>query len=199
MKLEIINILKVSWPTIAVVASIASIMRITYIIRSDRRGFCLHEEIFNLLFIVYLILLFKLVTSQEISTGGANLTPFKEILRYKYGSNEFYRQVIGNILLFIPLGYFATGFCKIKGFPGIIIVSLLSSVTIEIVQHFIGRCVDIDDVILNVCGGIFGFLLYIGLNAIKNHLPKIFRKDWFYNLLSILIVILIVLYLIKLF
>ena len=76
-------------------------------------------------------------------------------------------------------------------------MSLLASSVIETVQHFIGRTFDIDDIILNVVGGIVGFLLYTGLSAIKNHLPKFMQKDWIYNVISILIIALIVIYIIK--
>ena len=32
---------------------------------------------------------------------------------------------------------------------------------------------NIDDLILNIVGGILGFLIYIALNAIRNHLPNL--------------------------
>lgn len=189
MESTIIDVIKMSWPTVVIVSSILIIMRVTYIIKSENKKFYLHEEIFTLLFIIYLLVLFRLVTSQDISGGGTNLIPFKEINRYPFGSIYFYKQVFGNILLFVPLGYFATSFCKIKGLGGITIIALLSSTIIESVQHYIGRCFDVDDIILNVVGGIIGFLLYKVLIAIRNHLPKIFKKDWFYNILSIIVLL----------
>ena len=73
------------------------------------------------------------------------------------------------------------------------IISLVTSLTIEFVQYRIGRSFDIDDIILNVVGGILGFLLYIGLNAIKKHLPEIFQKDIVYNLIVIILVALAIL------
>ena len=197
MKAAIIEVMRLTWPTIAIVAVIISIMRIVYLFNSDRKGFMLHKELYNLIFIIYILILFQLVTSQDLSGGGTNLTPFKEILRYKIGSKEFYKQVIGNIILFIPLGYFASDKCKIKKFFGITIISLVSSTTIEFVQKFIGRSFDVDDIILNVLGGICGYLLLVGVRAIRNRLPKMFKSDWFYNLLSIIFIILVVLYLLK--
>ena len=139
MKAAIRETINMSWPTIAIVVSILIIMRVAYLINGERKKLVLHEELFILMFIVYLLILFRLVTSQDLPGGGTNLIPFKEIMRYKVGTNSFYRQVVGNILLFIPLGYFATSFCKIKKLWGITVVSLLSSFTIECVQHFIGR------------------------------------------------------------
>ena len=46
----------------------------------------------------------------------------------------------------------------------------------------------------NVVGGIVGFLIYTALNAIRNHMPKFLQRDWFYNLLSVLLLIALVLY-----
>ena len=197
MESAIRSVIKMSWPTLVIVLTIVVILRVTYIMTSDKRKFCLYEEIFEILFLAYLVLLFQLVTSQDLPGGGTNLMPFREILRYDIGTKAFYKQVFGNILLFIPLGYFATSYCKIKGLGTITLVSLLSSLTIEVTQHYIGRTFDIDDIILNVVGGIIGFLIYTALNAIRNHMPKFLQRDWFYNLLSVLLLIALVLYVYK--
>ena len=101
--------------------------------------------------------------------------------------------------MFVPLGYYATSYCKIKNLGTITIISLLASSVIETVQHFIGRTFDIDDIILNVVGGIIGFVLYISLSAIKKHLPRFMQKDWIYNILSLAIIALIVLYIVKVY
>ena len=164
MKHEIRNVLEMTWPTLVIVVSIVVVLRLTYVFRGERKRFVLHEEIFDLLFLVYLIILWQLVTGQDLNVnGGTNFMPFREILRYDYGTLSFYKQVFGNILLFIPLGYFATSYCRI----------------------------------LNVVGGIIGFLLYKGLSSIKKHLPDFLQKDWIYNILSVLFVGLIIFYLIK--
>lgn len=197
MESAVRSVIKMSWPTLVIVVTIVVILRVTYIMTSDKRKFCLYEEIFELLFLAYLVLLFQLVTSQDLPGGGTNLMPFREILRYEVGSRAFYKQVFGNILLFIPLGYFATSYCKIKSLGTITLVSLLSSLTIEVTQHYIGRTFDIDDIILNVVGGIVGFLLYTALNAIRNHMPKFLQRDWFFNLLSIIVLIVLGLYVYK--
>ncbi len=195
------EVILISWPSLAVLLSIVIIMKATRYFSGDEKiHVVIHEEIFNLFFITYLLMLFQLVTSQDIQAyNSTNLVPFKEILRYDVGSKLFYKQVIGNILMFIPFGYFVTSYCKIKGLGKITIVSILSSLVIEWVQHFIGRSFDVDDIILNVLGGVIGFLLYISLNAIRNHLPSFLRKDWFLDLLSILVLLLAVFYIVKVF
>ena len=217
MKHEIRNVLEMTWPTLVIVVSIVVVLRLTYVFRGERKRFVLHEEIFDLLFLVYFQIYYSfflfLVPLHHLFLLHLNFhfflflfslflffpyfMPFREILRYDYGTLSFYKQVFGNILLFIPLGYFATSYCRIKNLGVITIVSLLSSSVIEVVQHFIGRSFDIDDIILNVVGGIIGFLLYRGLSSIKKHLPDFLQKDWIYNILSVLFVGLIIFYLIK--
>lgn len=194
MRNAVIEVVNMSWPTVVIVSSVLIIMRVTLLVKGERRGFVLHEELLNLMFVIYLIALFELVTSQDLPGGGINLTPFREILRYDYGTSAFYKQVFGNILLFMPFGYFVSRYCRLKSTFVVAIISLITSGVIECTQHFIGRCFDVDDIILNTIGGILGFLVYIGLNAIKNHLPKFLRRKWFYNILSIIVVVLMILY-----
>lgn len=199
MESAIREVVNMSWPTLVIVIAIILILKVTYYFKGEKRTFCLHEDIMDLLFLLYLIMLFQLVTSQDLAGGGTNLSPFKEIFRYEVGSSLFYRQVVGNIAMFVPLGYFASRYCKIKDFLTIFLVTLLSSGVIETVQYFIGRCFDIDDIILNVVGGVFGFLLYIALSAINKHLPKVLQKDWFYNLLCIAIIAFLVICVLRIY
>ena len=168
-------------------------MRIFYIKNSGKK-FILHEELLLLLFVAYILMLFDLVTSRDVYLSGTNLVPFKEILRYSIGSENFNRQVIGNIILFIPLGFFFTYYTRIKKIGSITIIAALISFTIETVQKYIGRSFDIDDIILNVVGGIIGFLIYVGLDAIKKKLPDVFRRNWFYAFLTLVLIVLLVLY-----
>ena len=94
------------------------------------------------------------------------------------------------------IGFFAAYYTKMKKLGSITLISFLVSLTIEVVQKYIGRSFDIDDILLNVLGGILGFLVYIGLDAIRKKLPGIFQKDAFYSFLTLLLVVVVVLYLI---
>ena len=197
MQKTLIEVINLSWPTLVIVLSILIILRVTYFIKHDKK-LILHEEIFNLAFFAYILVLFQLVTEQDIYVGGSfNLRPFQEIFRYEVGSFNFYKQVVGNILMFVPLGFFATNYCNLKGLGGVSIIVLLSSVIIEITQYFIGRCFDIDDILLNVVGGIVGFLLCIALDAIKRRLPKFLQKDAVYSIFSVVVIVAIVVYSLK--
>ena len=191
MESAIRDVVNMSWPTLVIVIAIILILKVTYYFKGERKTFCLHEELMDLLFLLYLIMLFQLVTTQDLAGGGTNLSPFKEIFRYEVGSNLFYRQVVGNIALFVPLGYFASRYCKINDFLTIFFVTLLSSGVIETVQYFIGRCFDIDDIILNVAGGFIGYLIFIICDTLESHLPAFFSTDLFKNILTIILCVII--------
>ncbi len=194
IKSTFFEVLNTTWPTLVIFLTIIILLRVFTILNTSKK-FILHEEVLLLLFITYILFLFELVTSRDVYMNGTNLVPFREMFRYPVGSENFNRQVIGNILLFMPFGFFATYYTKIKKISSISFMSILVSLTIEVVQKYIGRSFDVDDIILNVVGGILGFLVYIGLDAIRKKLPSIFQKDGFYNFLSILLVIIICLYL----
>lgn len=194
IKSTFFEVLNTTWPTLVIFLTIIILLRVFTILNTSKK-FILHEELLLLLFITYILFLFELVTSRDVYMNGTNLVPFREMFRYPVGSENFNRQVIGNILLFMPFGFFATYYTKIKKISSISFMSILISLTIEVVQKYIGRSFDVDDIILNVVGGILGFLVYIGLDAIRKKLPSIFQKDGFYNFLSILLVIIICLYL----
>ncbi len=180
------------WPMLTIFLVIIATVRIAAI-RSNNEKFVFYKEFTNLLFIVYVLLLYELLTRSELNhVSGYNLAPFTEIFRYKIGSNAFYINVVGNIVLFIPFGYFISSYIKPKKILPILLVSAISSATVEFVQLCIGRSFDVDDIILNTLGAIIGFLLYVALNAIKKYLPSIFGKDIIYNILCVIILILIV-------
>ena len=192
MKQEIMSMLRVSWPIMAIILAMVIIIRVAYF-RNHKKKVSLLNEIMLLLFVTYILILFQLVTYENNGFNGVNLIPFKEILRYEFGSKEFTRQVIGNIILFIPFGFFITYYANIKNIGSAFFTTVAASIVIETVQYFIGRSFDIDDIILNVVGGIIGFLLFVALDAIKKHLPALFQKDIIYVVLSILLLVFILL------
>ena len=180
------------WPMLIIILVIIVTLRITYFLTKKKR-FQLHKEIIYLITIIYILCLFHVVTFQDTNYGVSNFIPFKEIFRYDIGSPKFMRNVIGNIMLFIPYGFLASYLLKNKKFSVISILTIIVSLTIETVQYYIGRVFDIDDIILNFIGGISGFLIYVGLDAIKNKV-KILRNDTVLDILIIIILALIIIY-----
>ena len=183
------NVVNGALPMLIIFIVVICTVRISYI-RTTNEKVVLHNEILNLLFIIYVLLLFELLTGTENSLGsGINYIPFKEIMRYKFGSKMFIYNVLGNILIFVPFGYFISRYIKPKKVWPIIIDALITSVTVETVQLKIGRSFDIDDVMLNIVGGVVGYFVYVALDAIYKHLPKILQKDFIYDVLSLIILI----------
>ena len=193
IKETIVEIFDNIWPMIVIFSFILVSLRITAII-CNKEKLILHKELFSLMFFIYILILFYIVTFQDNNYGFVNFTPFKEMFRYEFGTNLFYKNIVGNILLFMPLGLFVSTFIKIKSGIPILVVSTISSLSIEFTQMAIGRVFDIDDVILNIFGGILGYFVYIGLKAIRNKLPSILKKDWFLNIVIVTILIILILY-----
>ena len=181
------------WPVIIIITVIACSLRIAYLIKNHQK-FCFYKEIFVLLFILYVMCLFEIVTLQDQNYGLSNYIPFKEIFRYEGGSSLFVKNIIGNVLLFLPYGYFASEYIKSKKAWPICLLTTLVTITIEFVQLNIGRTFDIDDVILNTLGGLLGYLLYRLIEKVKVKLPKVFKTEGFINFFVILILIISIIY-----
>lgn len=183
--------LESSWPMLTLFVVILAVMKISQII-INKEKIVFYKEFYDLLMIIYVLLLYQMLLSTENASSGINLIPFREITRYTIGSKLFFYNVIGNIALFIPFGYFVSDKIKAKKTHQIIIVSAIISLTAELIQYKIGRAFDIDDILLNVTGAIIGFIIYILIQEIKKHLPKILQNNIFYNILSILVILIIV-------
>ncbi len=182
------------WPMLTVFITAIALIRFFYL-QSHKEKFCLHKELSYLFAIIYIWLLFEILLMSELnSASGVNLTPFSEILRYKVGSKMFNYNVLGNIIIFLPFGYLIGEYVNPKKIWPVLITTFLTSMVIEIVQLKVGRSFDIDDILLNVVGGIIGYLLYIGISAINRHLPDIFKSDMFYNILWIVVIVLFGIY-----
>lgn len=192
IKQTFMEVLPDVWPMLIIITVIISSLRITYLITKHKK-FLLHKEIIYLLAIIYILCLFHVVTFQDINYGESNFVPFKEIFRYSFGSRKFIRNVLGNIILFIPFGFLSSYLLKNRHLSVVTILTLIASGTIETVQYYIGRVFDIDDIILNLIGGIVGFLIFIGLDAIRNKV-KIFKNDTVLDILIIIILVLVMVY-----
>ncbi len=70
------------------------------------------------------------------------------------------KHFFGNLFLFLPFGLLLPFFKPGTGFWKTVLWGLIGTVTIEVVQPFLGRCGDINDVILNFAGCAVSALLY---------------------------------------
>lgn len=149
-----------TWPMIALTCVVLIALRLTYLLKNKQK-FVIGNEAMMLTFIIYILCLFQIVTSQDVSgVHGINLTIFKELTRYQIGSRLFYRNIVGNIIMFIPFGFFTSYYLKLDKKRFIFYLALIVSVVIELIQLKIGRAFDVDDIILNMVGSLLGYFLY---------------------------------------
>lgn len=97
-----------------------------------------------------------------------NLVPFVWVTNtYEMGWKNMIEQLLLNIAMFVPYGILLPIVSdKMERFLKTAGVVFATTLTIEIVQYFIGRSADIDDVIMNLLGGIIGYLLYCVMRRI---------------------------------
>ena len=181
------------WPNLIICLIIITSLRITYLIKYKVKV-VFYKEILMLGFIMYVITLFEVVTFQDVSWSSSNFIPFKEMLRYEFGTKLFFKNVIGNMIMFIPFGFFTSYFLKLKKFYSIFFLTLLTSITIETTQLLIGRVFDIDDIFLNIIGGLVGYFIFKIIYKFK-----FLKKEIIYNIIISVAIILIILYLVGVF
>lgn len=191
-------VLEITWPMLFVSLVLFISIRVSYLLRNKEK-FIFHKEVFLLLFASYILCLFQVVTSQDINTStGNNFIPFVEILRYEPFGRLFIKNIIGNVIMFIPYGFFVSKYASGKNFILNLFLIFLASLSIECTQLAIGRIFDVDDIILNVFGGIIGYTIYVFFDNLYNSLPRVFRKNWFLNFISFMLLASIITFIILL-
>ena len=96
--------------------------------------------------------------------GTANFVPFKTIKMYiKYADRlNSFENLAGNILAFVPFGILFPIIRKRKsGLLDVFANALVLVLGIEVFQLFSAfGAFDVDDILLNCCGAILGWILY---------------------------------------
>ena len=183
------GVINFTWPMVIISVIIMVSFRICYLIKSKEK-LVLYKELSMLIFGIYILCLFQVVTFQDdVSWATNNFIPFKEIMRYNITSRLFFKNVLGNMIMFLPFGFFVSYYLKSEKLTLPLFLILIASVSIEVVQLLIGRVFDVDDIILNILGGLMGYGIYFILKRIGERLPNFVRKEWFLNVLSVVILI----------
>lgn len=183
------SVIDMTWPMVIISIVVLVSLRIAYLIK-NRKHLTLYKELLMLSFIIYILCLFQVVTFQDdVTWSSNNFVPFREIFRYNFGSRLFLKNVLGNVILFLPFGLFASYYLDIKKPYLTFILTLIASVSIEVVQMIIGRVFDIDDIILNVIGGTIGFYIYSLIRKIWNKLPNFMKSEVFLDIVAVIILL----------
>jgi len=135
-----------------------------------------HNLLLYSVFSFYIVILLALLFTKRYSFRSLNLIPFHSIISYLSGqdiiSHSFaLSNVLGNVILFVPLGVYLTLFNRDKNFYKNFLWIILFSIFAEIMQYILSVGVsDVDDVILNGLGGAIGIAFYKILFLIfENH------------------------------
>ncbi|NLW79177.1 MAG: VanZ family protein [Ruminococcaceae bacterium] len=166
-----------------------ALVRFLYL-RTKKKPWAWPRELILCLFVVFMVgllaLVFQPATNYNVNSGASiptvfqrfaswqdiNLIPFTTIAGYFTAGldTRFVVNIVANVLMFSPLG-----FClpllwrRWQSALKTIGLGLGFSVLIECTQLFIGRSVDVDDVILNTLGVAIGYGLYA---LFRKKLPK---------------------------
>ena len=135
-----------------------------------------YHEIALLLFVSFIAGLASQTLLSEVTFGadgivihGGNhytaLMPFRVVcytwndLVVNHSAKSLLIDVLGNIVMFMPFGFFVPLLWRVSGKTSAA-VGFLVSLSIELTQLFLPRWTDIDDLILNTSGTLLGLLLY---------------------------------------
>lgn len=132
------------------------------------------------IFLLYCLLMFWLLLGQRMDSldflrdsgeSRYNLIPLQTIRWYlslpKITTNMYllhhgYINLLGNVIMFIPLGLLLPGVYKpMKRFWSFLLAATVGIAAMEVLQLLsgLGIC-DVDDLILNLFGALIGYLFY---------------------------------------
>ena len=150
--------------------------------------------LYSIIIVKMIIFKYPLTTLAEISQSwgegfirqgieSANFIPFKTIAMYihYYGSMNSFENLLGNILVFIPLGMILPKAFRIfDHFVWILFFSFVFIADLELFQ-LVTRFgeFDVDDIILNMAGVMIGFAIYKIM--LKVRLQSILRNEGIYE------------------
>lgn len=87
----------------------------------------------------------------------------------------FLINFIGNICLFIPIGFCVPLLWNKSSFRKTVLIGFLVSLFIEVCQFPQARGTDVDDLWINTLGAVIGYLLYVGVARLASEFALKFR------------------------
>ncbi len=122
------------------------------------------------LFVTYLLALMKITAIRQAGPGDLSfqrgwesiqlLPLITTVMELKDGLWAFVYPVLGNIIWFLPFGFFLRWLWREWSWKGCLLLSAVLSLSIEISQWLLGSGIsDVDDLIFNVSGALIGWWL----------------------------------------
>ncbi len=116
-----------------------------------------------IVFIIYVVVVLNItLLSRTPSVRRRMLTPFWEYRELIYGMDRLYwfGQIIGNIVMLMPLGIFLCLMYRRLNAIHIGIIGCAFSTFIETTQYFTGRgLLEFDDIFHNTLGAVIGYFI----------------------------------------
>ena len=150
----------------------------TNIGRRVREPIDFRNEWVRLLLFCYLMMLFTQTFADYGTESEWRLVPFQmigeqtaECFRSTTGVRAFLLNIVGNIAVFVPIGWL-TAILSGGRFFQTLKVGFFLSLFIEIVQIPLSRTTDVDDLILNTTGAVIGYGCYRIMKAMAGKREK---------------------------
>lgn len=176
-------------PIACVVGLVFIIARILFL-KAKKRNIVLTEEIIKMLFACYISGLLSLVVLPAnfwlkvydgiflgwwgelgtfFSLGEINLVPaIVKILSGELVLGSWVKEMlVGNVLMFVPLGFFLPFITRKITLKNISLISVAVLLVVEVFQLVLERSFDVDDLICNFVGIIVGYLIAFALKSIR--------------------------------
>ncbi|MCI9075903.1 MAG: VanZ family protein [Dorea sp.] len=143
--------------------------------------------IFSFLYYIYKVFdltvfpIFWFVNRKELPSYG-QLLYFEKAPLLLFSNFNYYTlyNVIGNMLLFLPMGFYMGIFIKEYNMKKNIRIIFLMSLAIECTQlimsffYFGNRIFDVNDLLFNTIGGVIGYLLYV--SPVGKYIAKLYTQ-----------------------
>lgn len=139
----------------------------------------------KVLFVLYILFIFYFLLlsdwygrSGEMQEYHYNLVLFKEIKRFwiyrdQLGMRSVIYNLLGNVAVFVPFGFFMPMASKYRSFLVTAFYGFGISFCVEVFQLItrVGSF-DVDDLLLNTIGGILGYILFVICNTVRRRHAK---------------------------
>lgn len=150
-------------------------------LKKGKKPYQRHLMIFGFIgTVISIIFITILISSQRVPTLSTlrrlNIVPFLWLKSAsKEDFNSVVRQLLMNSILFFPLGILLPiVFEVLRKWWLVAGTTFMFTLSIETLQFFLGRSADIDDILMNLLGGLIGYLVFLQLH-------KIFKKYIWWN------------------
>lgn len=134
-------------------------------------------------FLIYFLFIAEWYGRTEVAEEYRyNLELFREIRRFltyreELGAFTVFANLCGNILIFVPYGFFISMASRTRGFFKTLFCSMGLSLCVEFVQLItrVGSF-DVDDILLNTVGGVIGYIIFAVCNMMRRNYDVRKRK-----------------------